>query len=104
MRRLYAALLALGILGGEAAPPPGPAPSIADCGSRIADSPANPQSAIRNPQCQEGGPDSLASLLQAAPQTTRTKDGIPGDPLNVALVGTRRQLLAAFCAAGWVPE
>src|SRR4051794_2282109 len=87
MRRFYAALLALGILGAEAAQPPDPAPAV-------------PAAAVPVPG---GGPDSLASLLQAAPQTTRTKDGLPGDPLNVALVGARRQLLAAFCAAGWVP-
>jgi hypothetical protein len=94
MRRLYAALLALGTLGADAAQPPGPAPAPDASVS------AAPPAAVPVP---EGGPDSLSSLLQAAPQTTRTKDGIPGDPLNVALVGTRRELVAAFCAAGWVP-
>jgi hypothetical protein len=79
MTTLNAALLALGSLGAEAAQPPAPAPD------------------------PEAGPDGLASLLQAAPKTTRTKDGIPGDPLNVALVGTRQELAAALCAAGWVP-
>jgi hypothetical protein len=41
--------------------------------------------------------------LQAAPATTWTREGIAGDPLNVVLVGTRAEVLAAFCAAGWSP-
>lgn len=39
----------------------------------------------------------------ALPLTTCTKDGRPGDPVNLRLVGTRAELAAAFCAAGWVP-
>ena len=35
------------------------------------------------------------------PQYTLTGDGLPGDPVNVALVGTLDQLKAAFAAAGW---
>jgi hypothetical protein len=34
---------------------------------------------------------------------TRTAEGLPGDPLNVALVGSRAELLAAMRAAGWSP-
>ncbi len=30
-----------------------------------------------------------------------TGDGLPGDPVNLVLIGTRRQLQAAFTAAGW---
>jgi len=33
---------------------------------------------------------------------TYTAERIPGDPLNVALVGTRADVIAAMCAAGWV--
>ena len=39
---------------------------------------------------------------QRLPQYTITADGLPGDPVNLALVGTFEQLRAAFTAAGWV--
>lgn len=35
------------------------------------------------------------------PNYTITGDGLPGDPVNVALVGTRAQLRASFAAMGW---
>jgi LssY C-terminus len=35
------------------------------------------------------------------PSYTITGDGLPGDPVNVVLVGTLAQLRAAFTAAGW---
>jgi hypothetical protein len=35
------------------------------------------------------------------PRYTVTGDGLPGDPVNLVLIGTRRQLYAAFAAAGW---
>jgi LssY C-terminus len=35
------------------------------------------------------------------PSYTITGDGLPGDPVNVALVGTRRQLRSAFANLGW---
>jgi hypothetical protein len=35
------------------------------------------------------------------PRFTITGDGLPGDPVNLALVGTFQQLRAAFAAAGW---
>src|SRR5262249_60225645 len=35
------------------------------------------------------------------PSFTTTGDGLPGDPVNVALIGTLPQLSAAFAAAGW---
>jgi hypothetical protein len=41
--------------------------------------------------------------LSGIPTITHTKDGIPGDPLNVALIGTREQLAKAMLAAGWHP-
>ena len=34
---------------------------------------------------------------------TRTFEGIPGDPLNVELVGTLPEVVAAMRAAGWTP-
>jgi hypothetical protein len=39
--------------------------------------------------------------LAHAPLVTRTPQGIPGDPLNVALLGTEPQVDAALVAAGW---
>jgi len=41
--------------------------------------------------------------LSGIPTITHTKDGISGDPLNVALIGTREQLTEAMLAAGWHP-
>ncbi|MEX0678458.1 MAG: LssY C-terminal domain-containing protein [Pirellulales bacterium] len=41
--------------------------------------------------------------LATAPKTTETGTGIPGDPLNVALVGTRNEVVRAFLDAGWYP-
>ncbi len=35
------------------------------------------------------------------PSFTTTGDGLPGDPVNVALVGTLQQLRAAFATLGW---
>ena len=37
------------------------------------------------------------------PRYTITGDGLPGDPVNLVLKGTRAQLEAAFAAAGWLP-
>lgn len=39
---------------------------------------------------------------QHVPQFTVTGDGLLGDPVNLALVGTLDKLRAAFTAAGWV--
>jgi hypothetical protein len=41
--------------------------------------------------------------LAVAPRTTETVDHIPGDPLNVSLVGTKEEVIRAFLAAGWYP-
>lgn len=38
-----------------------------------------------------------------APKVTRNRQGIPGDPLNVGLVGTKSELVHAMAAAGWRP-
>jgi hypothetical protein len=41
--------------------------------------------------------------LAAHPAVTQTEQGIPGDPLNVGLVGDRNEILKAMHAAGWHP-
>jgi hypothetical protein len=41
--------------------------------------------------------------LDDNPRITKTGDGHPGDPLNVALIGTKEQVEAIMKAAGWVP-
>lgn len=41
--------------------------------------------------------------LDSLPQIARTHDGIPGDPLNIALIGTEESLHRAMLAAGWHP-
>lgn len=38
-----------------------------------------------------------------AAMRTATLQGIPGDPINVGLVGSREQVLRAFAAIGWSP-
>lgn len=35
------------------------------------------------------------------PSYTLTGDGLPGDPVNIALIGSYRELAAAFAKAGW---
>jgi len=39
---------------------------------------------------------------QHVPSFTITGDGLPGDPVNLALAGTAAQLRSAFATAGWV--
>lgn len=39
--------------------------------------------------------------LATAPKTTVNAQGIPGDPLNVGLVGTAEEIVAAMTGAGW---
>jgi len=41
--------------------------------------------------------------IASLPMVTRTADGIPGDALNVGLVGGRDDVLPAMHAAGWYP-
>jgi len=40
-------------------------------------------------------------LRKRVPRFTITADGLPGDPVNLVLTGTRQQLHAAFKLAGW---
>ena len=41
--------------------------------------------------------------LAGRPMVTVTADGIPGDPLNVGLVGSKEEAIRALAAAGWYP-
>ena len=41
--------------------------------------------------------------LEAAPKTTTGGDGLPGDPLNVALIGSEAEVVRALLAAKWHP-
>lgn len=41
--------------------------------------------------------------LDGVPTLTATGSGIPGDPLNVALVGARQQVMKIMVAAKWYP-
>jgi len=41
--------------------------------------------------------------LLDAPWLTHTSSGIPGDPLNIALVGAEQDIHRAMLAAGWYP-
>lgn len=40
-------------------------------------------------------------VLTQAPRTATMSDGLPGDPMNVALVGTEDEVLRIMRAAGW---
>ena len=39
--------------------------------------------------------------LEHSPKITQTADGIPGDPINIGLVGTEDEILQAMSKAGW---
>jgi hypothetical protein len=41
--------------------------------------------------------------LAGLPMVTQTGNGIPGDPINVGLVGSKEEVLCAMNAAGWYP-
>ncbi len=41
--------------------------------------------------------------LANLPMVTRTAQGIPGDPINVGLIGDERDVVCAMNAAGWFP-
>jgi len=41
--------------------------------------------------------------LADLPMVTRTKQGIPGDPINVGLIGNEKEVLCAMNAAKWYP-
>jgi len=41
--------------------------------------------------------------LAGTPKITRTGDGIPGDPLNIGIVGSESEVIQAMLNAGWRP-
>src|SRR5260370_39216502 len=41
--------------------------------------------------------------LSHRPMLTSTAQGIPGDPINVGLIGNREDVVSAFHMAGWYP-
>jgi LssY-like putative type I secretion system component LssY len=41
--------------------------------------------------------------LAGRPMVTATAQGIPGDPINVGLIGAREDVVSAFQVAGWYP-
>lgn len=41
--------------------------------------------------------------LATLPMVTRTAQGIPGDPINIGLIGNEREVLCAMNEAGWFP-
>ena len=41
--------------------------------------------------------------LSKRPMVTSTAQGIPGDAINVGLIGTKEDVVSAFHAAGWYP-
>ncbi len=41
--------------------------------------------------------------LEGIPGITYTKLGIPGDPINVAMIGTRDELMHIMKSASWIP-
>ena len=47
--------------------------------------------------------DKRHPALADAPRITHTKDGIHGDPLNIALVGSEESLHRGMLTAGWYP-
>jgi len=42
-------------------------------------------------------------VQQGVPTITRTASGIPGDPLNICLIGTREEVIRALIEASWNP-
>ena len=45
----------------------------------------------------------IQSALDDAPRITLTTTGLHGDPINVGLIGTKDELIAAMVAAKWQP-
>ena len=42
-------------------------------------------------------------VMKKSPRVTQTSSDIPGDPLNIALLGTEEEIIRAMTAAGWDP-
>jgi len=46
-------------------------------------------------------PAAVARMLDGAPQRASSKDGKPGDPLNLVVIGNGTEILNVFSKAGW---
>lgn len=44
----------------------------------------------------------VGGVLRTAPQRSQTQKGVPGDPLNLVIVGSKATIQKAFQEAGWV--
>src|SRR5207247_3095938 len=42
-------------------------------------------------------------VMKKSTRVTQTSSDIPGDPLNIALLGTEEEIIRAMTAAGWDP-
>ena len=58
-------------------------------------------SAVDAPSVSAAISDAVKGLLAEAPQRAAGKDGRPGDPLNLVVVGNAKAIREAFKAAGW---
>jgi hypothetical protein len=47
--------------------------------------------------------DAVAAAIARVPKQTMASSGLASDPLNLAFVGSKDQLLAAFKSSGWQP-
>ncbi len=57
------------------------------------------------PQVSQAAREGAKELLANAPQRDAGKDGTPGDPLNLVIVGSEQQIRSAFAGAGWeIPQ
>lgn len=103
-----AALLALVAFGADTVLPPVPTAPPGEGGIVEVPTSSEESNIVEGPlppggcNTSEARP-TLDILLREAPRTTLTKDGVPGDPLNVALIGTREEMQSAFRTAGWYP-
>jgi hypothetical protein len=52
-------------------------------------------------QLPPGASAAVARMLQGAPQRASGKDGKPGDPLNLVVIGNGTEILNVFNKAGW---
>ncbi|MGH9432023.1 MAG: LssY C-terminal domain-containing protein [Terriglobia bacterium] len=48
-----------------------------------------------------GDLQAVQRLLASSPNRVRTKDGKPGDPINLVMIGTEAEIRQAFAKAGW---
>jgi len=52
-------------------------------------------------QLPSGVPAAVARMLEGAPQRASGKEGKPGDPLNLVVIGNGTEILTVFNKAGW---